>query len=179
MFVAEAPGRLGAEITGVPLFGDRSGDRFEELLKAMGWSRSSVFITNTVLCNPRDEQGNNDLPSTAEVKNCSTFLRRTISVVNPKLVIALGRVALNGLRTVHPHELELKPSAGKVAQWGERYLGVLYHPGPRTQVHRTWNHQLRDAKALAALAARELKILPSREELLLCRDLSGQLAFGD
>lgn len=179
MFVAEAPGRLGAEITGIPLFGDRSGDRFEELLKAMGWSRSRVFITNAVLCNPRDGQGNNDVPSTTEIKNCSDFLRRTISVVDPMLVIALGRVALNALRAVHPHELELKPSAGKVTRWGERYLGVLYHPGPRTQVHRTWNHQLRDAKALAAFAARELKILPSREELLLRRDLSGQLAFGD
>src|SRR3954468_9031221 len=35
VFIAEAPGRLGAEKTGIPLFGDRTGDRFEELLSAM------------------------------------------------------------------------------------------------------------------------------------------------
>jgi len=160
MFVAEAPGRLGAEVTGVPLFGDRTGDRFEDLLKAMNWSRSRIFITNAILCNPRNEDGNNDVPTAREVKNCSAFLQRTISVVNPKLVIALGRVALNALHSIYPHSLELKPFAGKVSPWGGRFLGVLYHPGPRTQIHRKWEQQIQDARAVAAFAARELKVEP-------------------
>src|SRR5882762_2926606 len=62
LFVAEAPGRLGAEKTGIPLFGDRTGDRFELLLCEMGLARNEVFITNAILCNPRNEQGNNDSP---------------------------------------------------------------------------------------------------------------------
>ena len=57
LFVAEAPGRLGAQLTGIPLSQDRTGMRFEGLLKAMKWNRSSVFITNAVLCNPRDGGG--------------------------------------------------------------------------------------------------------------------------
>src|SRR5579872_2140647 len=73
MFIAEAPGRLGAEKTGIPLFGDRTGERFDELLEAMQWRRSDVFITNAVLCNPRDSNGKNDKPSSREIKNCSAF----------------------------------------------------------------------------------------------------------
>ena len=53
MFIAEAPGRHGADRTGVPLDGDKTGDNFEELLKHIGWKREDVFITNAVLCNPQ------------------------------------------------------------------------------------------------------------------------------
>jgi uracil-DNA glycosylase family 4 len=158
MFIAEAPGRLGAEVTGIPLFGDRTGDRFEELLAAMSWRRSSVFITNAVLCNPRDELGNNDSPLTSEIHNCSQLLRRTIEAVNPKLVIVLGRVALNATNKIVPHELELKDAVGSVNAWGPRNLGVLYHPGPRTQVHRSWSTQIADAKRVAEWAKHNLGI---------------------
>lgn len=159
LFVAEAPGRLGAEVTGIPLFGDRTGDRFEELLTTMRWSRSNVFLTNAVLCNPRDEKGNNDKPSTTEIRNCSRFLQRTIAVVNPKLVIALGRVALDVLSSIHEHQCNLKESCGRAVRWGDKYLGVLYHPSPRTQTQRKWMSQLRDARSLAIFAEKHLGIV--------------------
>ena len=54
LFVAEAPGRLGADRTGIPLYGDRTGDNFEALLGNVGWHRQDIFITNALLCNPRD-----------------------------------------------------------------------------------------------------------------------------
>ncbi len=152
MFVAEAPGRLGAEVTGVPLFGDRTGDRFEQLLKAMCWSRSAIFITNAILCNPRDSKGNNDRPTTKEIRNCSVLLKRTLDVVNPRLVVALGRVALEALGRIVDHDCHIKCSAGEVIPWNRRYLGVLYHPGPRTVIHRPWLEQLNDAKKIAAFA---------------------------
>lgn len=153
MFVAEAPGRLGAERTGIPLFGDRSGDRFEELLGAMRWNRRDVFITNAVLCNPRDIDGNNSPPTTLEISNCSMFLRKTIQLVNPLLVVSLGGVALRALTLVSKHDLELRTSVGKVVHWYDRTLGVLYHPGPRTAIHRPWQKQLEDAQIVARTAA--------------------------
>lgn len=153
MFVAEAPGRLGAQITGIPLSQDRTGMRFEELLTAMEWNRSSVFITNAVLCNPRDEDGNNDKPSATEITNCSSFLRRTIDVVNPALVVALGGVALGALKNIYPHECTVKRFCGTAVPWGQRYLGVLYHPSPRTQTQRTWQQQISDARSLASFAS--------------------------
>jgi uracil-DNA glycosylase family 4 len=152
MFVAEAPGRLGAEVTGIPLFGDRTGDRFEELLKAMRWSRSAIFITNAILCNPRDTKGNNDRPTTKEIRNCSDLLKRTLDVVNPRLVVALGRVALEALGRIVDHDCHIKCSAGEAIPWNRRYLGVLYHPGPRTAIHRPWVEQINDAKKIAAFA---------------------------
>lgn len=157
VFVAEAPGRLGAEVTGVPLFGDRTGDRFEELLSVMKWNRSDVFITNAVLCNPRDEHGNNDTPTRKEIANCSQLLKRTLDVINPVLVVALGRVALDALRAISDHEADLRTHAGNVIPWANRRLGILYHPGPRTAVHRSWELQLRDAQQIAEAAAGFLK----------------------
>ncbi len=51
VFVAEAPGRLGADRTGIPLFGDRTGDNFEKLLNNIGWRRDRFFNPQP-LCQP-------------------------------------------------------------------------------------------------------------------------------
>ena len=163
MFIAEAPGRLGAEISGIPLSGDRTGDRFDQLLAAMNWDRTKVFITNAVLCNPRDGNGHNDAPRHVEIANCSSFLRRTISVVDPKLVVALGRVALDALNLIEGHSCQLRSSVGQLVGWYGRQLGVLYHPGPRTVVHRSWNQQVEDARKLACKAGQILGRSAARE----------------
>ena len=152
MFVAEAPGRLGAEKTGIPLFGDRTGDRFEELLRAMHWYRCDVFITNAIICNPRDNDGNNGSPTTTEISNCSSILRRTIDTVNPLIIVSLGRVSLKALALVREHNLELRSAVGQLVPWYGRRLGVLYHPGPRTVVHRPWRTQIKDAENIARTA---------------------------
>jgi uracil-DNA glycosylase family 4 len=175
LFVAEAPGRLGAEVTGIPLWGDRTGARFEELLGAMGWHRHGIFITNAALCNPRDAAGNNSTPTRQEIVNCSCWLRRTIEIVDPVVVVALGRVALEGLKLVASHNLKLKLSAGRVFSWNKRMLGVLYHPGPRTVIHRSWKRQLTDARKLAARSSRFLSNVPL--EKLDFRKRSEVLAF--
>jgi uracil-DNA glycosylase len=156
VFVAEAPGRLGAEKTGIPLFGDRTGDRFDELLQAMELTRDKVFVTNAVLCNPRDERGNNDSPKRHEIINCSAFLKRTIDVVDPRVVVALGRVALEALKAVAPHDFTLKVDVAAPRTWGSRQLIVLYHPGPRTAIHRSWKLQLEDAQLVGRLLRSEL-----------------------
>ncbi len=149
LFVGEAPGRLGAEKTGIPFWGDRSGERFEQLLAAMKWNRTDVFITNAVICNPRDAAGNNDVPTRVELSNCSQLLKSTIDVLNPRTVIAMGNVALESLRSICHHTLLLREAAGRAFPWYGRTLGVLYHPGPRSAVHRNWERQIRDAMALA------------------------------
>jgi uracil-DNA glycosylase family 4 len=156
VFVAEAPGRLGAEKTGIPLFGDRTGDRFDQLLHEMRLERNEIFVTNAILCNPRDEDGNNDSPKSYEVRNCSRLLERTIEVVNPKVVVALGRIALEALRLLRRHDATLRRDVAKIRSWGTRRLIVLYHPGPRTVVHRPWRAQLNDARRVGRLLRREL-----------------------
>jgi uracil-DNA glycosylase family 4 len=149
VFVAEAPGRLGAEKTGIPLFGDRTGDRFDELLREMGLNRNRIFITNAILCNPRDGNGNNDSPKSSEIRNCTQFLKRTIESVDPKVIVALGRIALEALNLIHAHDLTLRNDVGKIKEWGGRRLVALYHPAPRTVVHRSWRDQVNDARKVA------------------------------
>ena len=71
LFIAEAPGRHGADRTAIPLYGDKAGDNFELLLSNIGWGRDDIFITNAVICNPRQDNGNNATPTGEEISNCS------------------------------------------------------------------------------------------------------------
>lgn len=149
LFVAEAPGRLGADRTAVPLCGDASGRLFEELLSGAGWRRDEVFITNALLCNPRSEKGNNDRPSGEELTNCSAYLQATLDLVDPDVVVALGGVALSALELIAPHGLSLRDDAAELHPWHGRQLVPLYHPAPRARVHRSPIHQRADFADLA------------------------------
>lgn len=136
LFVAEAPGRLGADRTGIPLSSDRTGRNFDLLLPFSGLRRADVFITNAVLCNPRDPQGRNTRPSGAELRSCSRFLVGIIDLLQPPWVVSLGRVALDALALVEPHRAELKDDVGRQLVWYGRGLVPLYHPGPRSVARR-------------------------------------------
>jgi uracil-DNA glycosylase family 4 len=148
LFVAEAPGRLGADRSGVPLTGDQTGRNFEYLLRSAQLKRSDIFITNAVLCNPRDGQGYNAPPTPQEVGNCADHLHETIHLLQPMYVIALGKVALHALSLVAPHEIVLSRDVGSPQKWDGRWLIALYHPSPRTQVYRPLAKQTEDFRRL-------------------------------
>jgi uracil-DNA glycosylase family 4 len=151
LFVAEAPGRLGADRWQVPLFGDQTGHAFEELLQIAGLNRQQIFITNAVLCNPRDEHGNNAPPTRQEIENCSQHLRETIVLIQPRYVITLGQVALKALHYLAPHDLTLAQHVGCSYAWYGRWLIPLYHPGSRARVHRPFAMQKEDYLRLKVL----------------------------
>ena len=153
LFVAEAPGRLGADRSGVPLTGDRAGQTFEALLEAGGIERRAVFVTNAVLCNPRDAAGRNDRPTGREVANCGDHLARLIEIVQPEWVVTLGAVALAALGRIAPHALILARDVGRPIPWHGRRLVPLYHPGPRALIRRPLSMQRTDYQRLAALVA--------------------------
>jgi uracil-DNA glycosylase family 4 len=95
-FIGEAPGRYGADKTGIPFTHDRSGALFRRTIEALEKShgrRLSIFVTNAVKCNPTDDAGRNRKPSRVEVENCREFLDREISLTNPKVIVPLGRLA--------------------------------------------------------------------------------------
>lgn len=137
MFVAEAPGRLGADLTGIPLYGDKTGENFEILLSNISWTRRDVFLTNAVLCNPQTEDGKNSTPTPEEIRNCNHYLRMTIDLVNPDVVVSLGKVALDALNLIEPHNCVLRESVARPIKWNGRLLFPLYHPGPRALIHRS------------------------------------------
>lgn len=153
LFVAEAPGRLGADHIGVPLVGDRTGRTFDQLLASAGLHRDHVFITNAVLCNPRDNSGRNARPTAREVANCGGHLARLIAIVQPLWVVTLGAVALEAIARVAPHAIVLARDVGRPAPWQGRWLVPLYHPGPRALIRRPLAVQHADYERLAALIA--------------------------
>jgi uracil-DNA glycosylase family 4 len=144
MFVGEAPGRLGADRTAVPFHGDKAGDNFERLISLAGLRRSEIFVTNAVLCNPKDESGNNASPSRAVLRRCAENLRRQIDVVQPSLVVTLGSAALESTRLIEHHELALSRDVRTECEWYGRKLLPLYHPGARAMIHRNFAAQTAD-----------------------------------
>jgi len=149
MFIAEAPGRLGADKTGVPLYGDKTGENFEMLLGNIGWSRKDIFITNALLCNPRNEEGNNSTPTSEEVQNCNAYLEMAINLVQPEVIVTLGAMALDALNYITPHEIKLAENVGQKIHWNRKVLIPLYHPGPRALIHRSLPKQRADFIELA------------------------------
>lgn len=150
MFIGEAPGRQGGDRTRVPFSGDASGRNLQRYLDAIGLKRANIFFTNAALCNPRTPSGANRTPTGREVSNCSRFLRRQIEIIDPRVVVTLGRVSLAALKSIEYHELTLKDTAGKIFEWNGRLLVPLYHPSPQVLAsHRREEAQLKDYEALA------------------------------
>jgi uracil-DNA glycosylase family 4 len=149
LFIAEAPGRLGADRTGIPLFGDKTGEIFSALLGNIGWKREDIFITNALLCNPRNENGTNGTPKSKEIANCAPYLEMVIELVQPEVIVTLGIIALKALTNIAPHNFSLNEHVGKSLTWWNRVLIPLYHPGPRARVHRSYPNQTADFIALA------------------------------
>ena len=156
LFIGEAPGRLGADISKVPFHGDQTGDNFEELIESINWNRKMFFITNAVLCNPLDDNGNNDKPKNPEIKNCSTYLKQVIELIKPKLIITLGEKALKGLYYINRHNIVLKNCVAHPYEWNDYTVFPLYHCSPKAFIHRSKNLQLQDYRKLSDYVKKNL-----------------------
>jgi uracil-DNA glycosylase family 4 len=104
MFVGEAPGRRGADRTGLPFTRDRSGRRLQALLIRLGLSLESdpgverprlqdCFLTNLVRCNPPG----NRRPTRAEVDACFPYLQADLERVRPRILVPVGLLATRAL----------------------------------------------------------------------------------
>jgi DNA polymerase len=87
MFVGEAPGR-DEDIQGRPFVG-RAGQLLTKIIQAMNFQRDDVYITNVLKCRPP----NNRTPQRAEVERCQGYLIEQIKMINPRVIVTLGRVA--------------------------------------------------------------------------------------
>jgi DNA polymerase len=97
LFVGEAPG-VEEDLSGEPFTGP-AGELLTKILTAMGLGRDSVFITNIVKCRPDtpgDSVGNRK-PRPDEVSTCLPWLERQIDLVKPRVLVALGASAVEGL----------------------------------------------------------------------------------
>jgi DNA polymerase len=91
MFVGEAPG-ADEDAQGEPFVG-AAGQLLTKMIKAMGYERSEVYICNILKCRPPQNRN----PETDEIEACEQFLRTQIAVVQPRVIVALGKFAAHFL----------------------------------------------------------------------------------
>jgi DNA polymerase len=124
IFVGEGPGQREDE-QGRPFVG-AAGSLLGELLGLVGWKRDEVFITNVVKCRP---PGNRD-PEPDEIAACRPYLQRQLEVLDPALVVTLGRFSLQtfmpGSRISQAHGTERPVDPATGARAARAY--AMYHP---------------------------------------------------
>jgi DNA polymerase len=128
VIVGEAPG-VNEDVVGRPFVG-KAGQLLDGLLGEAGLSRADTAVLNVVKCRPPA----NRTPTRAEASRCAGWLDRQIALIDPPLVLALGRTALNWSLGAAP---TLESVRQRVHDWRGRRLVVSYHPsaairfGPR------------------------------------------------
>ena len=122
-FVGLAPGRRGADRTGVPFSGDRSGELLRRMIRRT--RLDPVFITNVVRCNPRDSSGRNRDPSAEEIANCRPHLEAELALARPRIIVCLGRVAW---RVIAGPDIRFNPRALPAVERAGTILFAMYHP---------------------------------------------------
>lgn len=119
MIIGEAPG-FYEDKQGEPFVG-RAGQLLNAMLQSIGFSREQVFIANILKCRPPENRD----PLPDEVKQCTHFLEKQITLVKPKLLLALGRIASHYLLNTKTSLTQLR---GKIYEYGKIPLIITYHP---------------------------------------------------
>jgi DNA polymerase len=119
LFIGEAPGE-NEDLQGQPFVG-YAGLLLTEMIRALGLNREQVFITNILKCRPP----NNRDPDTNEISSCHDYLRQQQILIQPKIIIAVGRIAAQKLLNTQESLAKLR---GQVHQLDAVPLIVIYHP---------------------------------------------------
>ncbi len=156
MFIGEAPG-FHEDQQGRPFVG-AAGKFLDELLDSINLKRNDVFIANVIKCRP---PGNRD-PLPEETEACKPFLDRQIELIQPKLVVTLGRFsmarAFPKARISHIH--------GQPRKIGGVVYYPMYHPAAalhQPSLRRTVEEDMRRIPELIAQAAQMAESLPPAE----------------
>ena len=150
VFVGEGPGQH-EDRQGRPFVG-AAGTLLQELLGMIGWRREDVFITNVVKCRPP----NNRDPEPDEIAACQPFLKRQLEVLDPAVLVTLGRFSLqtfmpgDRISRVHGTSRPIDPSTGARAATGY----ALYHPAAALRQGSLKETMQRDMAAVPELLIR-------------------------
>ncbi|MEY2486970.1 MAG: uracil-DNA glycosylase [Verrucomicrobiota bacterium] len=125
MFVGEAPG-ADEDAKGEPFVG-RAGQLLTKIIETMGFSRDHVYIANVLKCRPDVPRGSsgNRAPTPAEMDTCKPYLLEQIKIIQPKVLVALGAVAVEGLLGARGTMRDLR---GRWHSFHGTPLMITYHP---------------------------------------------------
>lgn len=118
MFIGEAPGfhedRLGRPFVG------RGGELLNQLIREISWRREDVYITNIVKRRPPENRD----PLPEEIEAYKPYLTKQIEIINPKIIVPLGRFAMNYFLPL----AKISRDQGTVFKVGERIIVPMFHP---------------------------------------------------
>ena len=145
MFVGEAPG-ADEDQQGEPFVG-RAGELLTRIIGAMGLSRGDVYIANVLKCRPDMEPGapGNRPPTTLEMQRCLPYLREQIAIIQPRVLVALGKTAMTGLTGADQSMSALR---GRWLTFENIPLLPTYHPsyllrnGSNAEKRKVWEDMM-------------------------------------
>jgi uracil-DNA glycosylase family 4 len=125
MFIGEAPG-ADEDVQGEPFVG-RAGQLLTRIIQTMGFARGDVYIANILKCRPDMPAGSfgNRAPTPAEMQTCRPYLMEQIDIIQPKVIVALGATAVEGLLGTRGTMRELR---GRWNSFNGTPLMITYHP---------------------------------------------------
>ncbi|KXH76021.1 MAG: hypothetical protein AM326_07990 [Candidatus Thorarchaeota archaeon SMTZ-45] len=138
MFIGEAPGASEDE-TGRPFVG-RSGEFLTSMIQEIGFSRDNVFITSILKSRPP----RNRTPTQAEINTCRPYLEQQIEIINPKVVVLLGGVAITSL--LGPRKVS--EAHGQFHEIDDRKYFMTYHPAAALRFPKVKNRMREDFQVL-------------------------------
>ena len=141
LFIGEAPGE-NEDKTGVPFVG-RAGQLLDKFLFAVDIPRENVYIANILKCRPPKNRD----PLPAEEDACIDFLRRQVRLINPKIIVCLGRIS--AIRLIKP-DFKITREHGNWFQKGNYLITAVYHPALLLRDPRKKEEMLEDMKAIKA-----------------------------
>ena len=153
MFIGEGPG-FHEDVQGLPFVG-QAGQLLNDLLAEIGLKREDVYITNVVKCRPPDNRD----PQPDEIGECSKYLDRQIELIDPRVIVTLGRVSMDrffpGQRISKIH--------GMPRSIGRRTVLPMYHPA--AALHQPSLRQtLSDDFAKIRVAAEAVQDAPAEDD---------------
>lgn len=125
MFIGEAPG-ADEDARGEPFVG-RAGQLLTKIIETMGYRREEIYIANVLKCRP-DTPGTtagNRPPTLPEMQTCLPYLAEQIEIIRPKILVALGATAVEGLLGTRGTMRDLR---GRWHSYNETPLMISYHP---------------------------------------------------
>jgi DNA polymerase len=146
LFVGEGPGEQ-EDLRGEPFVG-RAGKLLDQMLEMIYLDRGKIYIANTVKCRP---PGNRD-PLPGEQDACADWLRRQIALINPKLIVCLGRIS--AMRLIKP-DFKITREHGQWFRMSDergitREITALYHPAALLRDPNRRPETFEDLKAIQA-----------------------------
>jgi DNA polymerase len=150
MFIGEGPG-FHEDQQGRPFVG-AAGQLLTEMLGTIGLRRQDVFITNVVRCRP---PGNRD-PLPDELEACDVYTQRQIAVLDPKLIVTLGRYSMARFVGSGP----MRELHGRTREWNGITCLAMYHPAailrtPTVEMRRIYEEDFRKIPGLLAEARKK------------------------